>query len=347
MPSCNAFVLAAGLGTRLRPLTDHRPKPLCPICGVPILAQSLALLEASNLRDVVVNAHHLSGQIQSFVEKRSRSDFRLRVQVELPDILGTGGGLRKASDILDDTFVVLNGDILCHADLGALLGGLSDAGTDAVMLLRRDEDAARYGVVAVDPGGRVVRLSDVASLPGANPVSLDTHFTGVHALRRQVLDRIPASGTSCVIRTVYRDLVTEGRVTGIVHVGSWVDVGSPAEYLRANLEVLAGRVRPSLDPWAEAAFGLRFRDDGNPESVGVVSDCDIDPRAFLVGPVWLGPGAVIGPGAEVGPGVVVGAAARVGAHSRLRRCVVWDGVGVPADTRLQDAVVHDGGVLRL
>lgn len=339
MPAA-AFVLAAGLGTRLRPLTDHRPKPLVPVCGVPVLDQALALCLRHGLREVVVNAHHRAGQVADHLARVL--DLRIHLQVEHPAILGTGGGLRAARDRLGERFAVVNGDILCDADLGALLAALDLPDTDAAMLLRRSEDAARLGVVAADAEGRVVRLAAVATHPDRVPVASDTHFTGIHALERGVLDRVPGEGSPCIVRTAYRALVPEGRVAGLLHGGTWTDVGSPADYLQANLDALDGRLALPLDPWSRAGRAARGdRVHGSDRQV------DVSPRAVLVPPYWLGPGVAVEAGAVVGPGVVLGDGARVGRDARLERVVAWDGVAVPAGARLRDAVVHDGGVLEV
>lgn len=328
--AATAFLLAAGLGTRLRPLTLHRPKPLLPVCGVPVIDQSLALCARHGLREVVVNAHHLHEQVSAWARAREADGFRIHVQVELPDILGTGGGLRRALPLLDDPFVVLNGDVLCDADLPALLADCGDAA--ASLLLRRSPDAARFGVVAVDGDDRVVRLASVAADPGTEPVATDTHFTGIHAMTRAAVERVPAEGFACVVRTAYRSLVPERRVRGRLHVGDWFDIGDPRSYLQANLDALHGRLALPLDPWtravspAEATRGTGVR---------------------LVPPVWIGAGVVLGDGCEVGPDVVLGDGVQVGPGCALEGTVAWDGVRIEAGSRLREAVIHDGGVLSI
>ena len=339
-----AFILAAGLGTRLRPLSLHRPKPLVPICGVTPLEQALALCKARGLASVVVNAHHLAAQIQVACERAE--GLRIHVQVERPEILGTGGGLRFARDRLDRRFAVLNADVLCDAPLEALLADCDLEDVLASMLLRRDVAAERYGIVAADARGRVVRLSAVARLEGAEPVHADTHFTGIHALRREALDRVPETGFACIVRSAYATLVPEGRVRARVHAGSWVDLGDPAACLDANLAALAGRLALPLDPWERVGVGLR-RVDGEPHPVGDPGRCDLHPGVRLGAPCWVGPGAAVGADAELGPGTVIGAGARVGAGARLVRSVVWDGCSVPPGAQLDRAIVHDGGVLVL
>ena len=122
----HAFVLAAGLGTRMRPLTEHRPKPLVPVCGVPLLAYSLALCARHGLRDVVVNAHWLHEQVERWAGERE--GVKVTVSTELPDVLGTGGGLKAVERDLAPVFVVLNADVLHEVDLTALRSAVRPGG---------------------------------------------------------------------------------------------------------------------------------------------------------------------------------------------------------------------------
>ncbi len=340
----SAFVLAAGFGTRLRPLTEHRPKPLVPVCGVTVLEQALGLCAQHGIDSAVVNAHHLAPAIERWCERYE--GIRVRVQVEAPEILGTGGGLQLARPLLADPFAVVNGDVLCDGDLSALLEACRSPDCSAAMLLRRADDAAVHGIVAIDPAGRVVHLTSLARLEGVPPVAMDTHFTGIHALRPRALDHVPATGFACIVRSAYVQLIPQGRVRGVVHPGTWLDVGNPSAYLDANRAVMDGTVRLPLDPWERAAHGLR-EVGGRLCLVGSSSGCDLAASARLDGPCWIGEGAVIERDAWIGPHTVVGPGARVGVGARLADCVVWDGCTVPAGARLEGCVVHDGGVLRI
>jgi mannose-1-phosphate guanylyltransferase len=324
-----AFVLAAGLGTRLRPLTDHRPKPLVPVCGVPMLAYALASCARHGLTDVVVNAHWLAEQVVGW--EGVREGVRVAISVELPEILGTGGGLRAVRDRLAPRFAVVNADVLSDVDLSALLAAVPPGG--AAMALRSDPEPARYGIVAADADHRVVELTTVARADARGPVDRTTHFTGIHAMDRAALDRVPP-GFQCIVRTAYRSLVPERRVAGVVHRGIWLDVGDPAAYLDANLAVLDGGLALPLDPVERAGYarlGGRERGDS-----ALVAGVDLD------GPVWIGPGAELGRGARVTRSVI-GAGARVPAGVELVDSVVWDGVTVPAGAHRR-VIVHDGGV---
>lgn len=328
-----AFVLAAGLGTRLRPLTGYHPKPLVPVCGVPLLAYSLALCARHGLREVVVNAHWLADQIEAW--SGEREGVRVTVSTELPDVLGTGGGLKRVEAELAPTFVVLNGDVLHDVDLGALLRAVPPGG--AAMALRRDpENAPKYGIVAADAEHTVVELTTVARAEAEGAVDRATHFTGIHAMSRTALGQIP-DGFACVIRTAYRAMVPDRRVGAIRYDGVWLDAGDPEQYLDANLEVLSGRVALALDPFVRAAYARTGdrRVTGDPAVIDGVT---------VEGPVWIGPGARLGRGAVL-DGVVVGAGASVAAGAVLRQTVIWDGQA--ADGQLSRAIVFPGGVLRV
>ncbi len=213
--AATAFLLAAGLGTRLRPLTLSTPKPLLPVGGRPLLDLVLDHVRAHGHDEVVVNAHWLAPQIVAWAEGRPG----VRVVVETPAILGTGGGLRNAREWLAERFVVVNGDILADVDLTALW----NEPAPAVMALRPQDTPVHTGI-ALDPTG-VVR--GIAGVVGEADRRL--HFTGVHVLDRDVLDLVPP-GEACIIRTAYRALVPQGRVRGRVHPGRWTDIGTPEEY---------------------------------------------------------------------------------------------------------------------
>lgn len=325
----DAFVLAAGLGTRMRPLTAHRPKPLVPVCGVPLLAYSLALCARHGLRDVIVNAHWLHEQVERWAGEWE--GVRVTVSTELPEVLGTGGGLKKVADRMAPVFVVLNGDVLHEVDLTRLRDAVPPGG--AAMALRPDGDAApRYGVVAADASGTVVRLTSLASAEAEGEVRDDTHFTGIHALSREALDHVP-DGVACIVRTAYAALVPGRRVGSVRYRGPWLDAGDPASYLDANLAVLSGKVLSALDPLPRAAFGR----------IGV--HLQGSPQAAVDGCCWVGPGARIGRKVIL-KDAVVGAGAVVPDGTVLKRTVVWDNAEVPRG-EYDRAIVYEGGVLEL
>jgi mannose-1-phosphate guanylyltransferase len=305
----SAFLLAAGFGTRLRPLTLHRPKPLLPVCGITLLDHAAAHLTAHGITDILVNAHHLWPQIAAWSEGRGAG-----LQVELPEILGTGGGLRAALPRLSERVVVFNGDILCDVDLTALLAACPPDG--ASMAIRAVAELGGVNPVVTDAHGVVQRIGTITAAADAPPAVMSgpgTHFTGIHAMSRAAIEAIPEEGFSCVVRTAYRDLVPARRITAITHAGTWVDAGTPESYLDANLDALAGRIALPVDPWQHGKRG----EDGS----------------------WIGPGAQVLGSVS---GCIVGAGAVIPAGARLVDCVVWDGVVVSGGLHSRSIFYADG-----
>lgn len=217
--AATAFILAAGLGTRLRPLTLTTPKPLLPVGGRPMLDHVLAHARAHGHDEVVVNAYWLADQIEVW----GRDKPGVTVVTEAPAVLGTGGGLRNARHLLAERFVVLNGDILSDIDLGALWR----IPAPAAMAVR--PQAVRVHTPLAVHEGRVTGIEGVVGEAGGA-----FHFTGVHVMDRALLDLVPPEGEACVVRTVYRQIVPEGRVGALIHAGAWTDVGTLDEYARVR-----------------------------------------------------------------------------------------------------------------
>jgi len=325
--NAEAFILAAGFGTRLRPLTLDRPKPLVPVAGRPVLDQALTLCRNAGIQEVVINAHHLAEAVVEY--GRQQQDLAIHVQIERPDILGTGGGLKAASQKLSDRFIVLNGDILCDAPVRELLSEL-DPQCEAVMLLRRADEAKRFGVVAADASGRVVDLVSLARAEADGQIDNSTHFTGLHALSQSALRHVP-EGFACIVRSAYCALVPNRAVGSVLLQGDWFDIGNPTDYLEANLAVLRGELRLPLDTKPLASVVLAAGES----------------RGRWHGPLWVGQNTQIDPTAVLGPDVVLGDGATIGANVKLEQTVVWDGATVPANANLCRAVVHDSGSLNV
>jgi mannose-1-phosphate guanylyltransferase len=329
------MVLCAGLGTRLRPLTARVPKPAVPVCGVPLVRWSLALLAGAGVRRAVVNVHHLPDAMAAAAGSAARA---LGIALEIsrePVIAGTGGALREARTRLAgaDAVVLVNGDILFDVDVSAAVAAHRASGALATMVLLPMPDGARYAAVEVDTGGAVRRIAGAFG-PGGEGLR-PWHFSGVHVLSPALLEQVPAEPFEVdVNRHVYPPLMASGAIRGLVVDGYWNDLGTPARYLEANRDVLLGRV-----PLARFAGADPFRGtDPLAPGVFVAPGARVEAGARLHGPVLVGAGAIVARGAEVGPEAVVGAGARIPHGATLRRAVVWDGTGLAPGERVLDAV---------
>jgi NDP-sugar pyrophosphorylase family protein len=314
------MVLAAGLGTRLRPLTNLIPKPLVPIANRPLLEYSFALLAGAGVREAIVNAHHLPALLEEGLRSLDASGVALHISRER-SLLGTAGGLKRAESFLDaGTFLLLNGDFLVDIDLRQVLDFHEKQGAAATMVLVPDEIS---GVLGVDPDGVIRRF--IKPRPDDEPAErLSCGFTGIHVLSPEIFPLIPSSKPWEINRQVYPELIARGRrICGFVHRGYWREAGSPAGYLAANREVVAGRAG-ALAPRPGA---------GAPALAG----------ASCSAPVLAGPGVRVGTGVEIGPETVIGPEVRIGDGARIRRSVILEGADVPAGADIDGATFFPGG----
>lgn len=230
-----ALLLCAGLGTRLRPLSYVRAKAAIPVAGRPLVARILEWLAASGGRDVVVNLHHLPATITRVVGDGAEFGLRVRYSWE-PHVLGSGGGPRHALPLLDgDPFLLVNGDTLCPADLGALVRAHEASGALVTMTLVPNLWPEHYGGVIVDDKGAVMGFTRRGD---PRP---SYHFVGLQCVAKSVFagleDGVPAES----VNGVYRTLLAEqpGRIRAFVTGAHFDDIGTPADYLTTSARFAA------------------------------------------------------------------------------------------------------------
>ncbi|MGH9255882.1 MAG: sugar phosphate nucleotidyltransferase [Vicinamibacterales bacterium] len=245
-----ALVLTAGLATRLRPLSFIRAKAAMPIAGDPIIRRILRTLRASDVRDVVLNLHHLPHTITQVVGDGGDLDVRVRYSWEVP-ILGSAGGPRLALPLLDaPTFFVVNGDTLTDVDMAALLADHRRSGALVTMAVVSQADSAKYGGVRVEAGGVVTGFTTRGSTEPAY------HFVGVQVVEAQAFAPVSPGVPAESVSGIYPALIATRRGSVRVHVcgAEFFDIGTPDDYLRTSLLVAS---RESGAP----AYGARTRID--------------------------------------------------------------------------------------
>lgn len=297
-----AMIVAAGRGTRLRPLTDLRPKPALPVRGLPLVAYHLALLARHGVSQVVINVHHLPERLMEAARRWCPPQIELRFSFE-PELLDTGGAIRAVADFLreSDPCLLIGGDMLLDVDLSALIER-HRARRDAVtMLLRDDPRAESFGSIGTDAHGCVRRIGRRFDLGGATRAGV---YTWVNVVSARALADLPErrifghldDWIAPRLASGARDVVAElARPADCL----WEPVGTPSEYLEVNLRPLR---LSYLDAEAVAA------------------------RA----------------GARFAPGLVLGAGATIGAGASLQRAVVWDGEIVPPGLQARGGVFAGG-----
>jgi mannose-1-phosphate guanylyltransferase len=301
-----AMLLCAGLSTRLGALGAERPKPMLPVCGIPILAYGIANLVAHGVRDIVINTHHLGDVIQNVIGDGSALGASIQYSHE-PAILGTGGGLKHALPLLDpdgtdEPFFSVNGKLIFDLDFTALVDAYRRAGDVlGMMVVRRVPDAKAWGAVNVAFDARGPHVIDVLR-------DGEHMFCGVHVTRPSVMARLP-DGESDSIRQGYLPWMHAGeRVAAYEHEhGYFAEHSTPERYLESNWAVLDD---------------AKLRNPPGPTR-GIDPSARVDPSARIVEPVRICANATIAANVTIGPYAVVGEGARV--ERSIERTVVWAG----------------------
>jgi NDP-sugar pyrophosphorylase family protein len=303
------MVLAAGLGSRMRPLTGLRAKPALPVLNRPLIAWTLEHLGRHGFKDIVVNTHHLPSSVREAARAARGRGLRLRFCHE-PRILGTGGGPRRVRRLLGPGPVLLvNGDVFFDFDPRALVRRHRASGAAATLALKPNPRPSVYGPVVTSSDGRVRSIAGLPR-PARGRKSL---FTGVHVVEASLLERLGA-GFSDSVRDLYAPMVAAGeRIMGVRVRGAWHDLGDPALYLEAQMKLLSRRRRGLVDVSARVERGARVS-----RSV-IGSGCHVGLGSLVSGSV-LWSGVTIGEGA------------------RVERSVLATGVTVPAGARVVGSV---------
>lgn len=320
-----AVVMAGGAGSRLRPLTVGRPKPMVPLVNKPVMAHIRDLLLYHGFRDVVVTLQYMADPIQDYFGDGSDRNMEIRYVIEeIP--LGTAGSVKNAQQYLDDTFLVVSGDAVTDFDLQAAVDFHREKGAIATQVLYRVPRPVEYGVVIIDHEGRIQQFLEK---PSWGEVISDTVNTGIYVLEPEVLDYIPAGEPYDFSQNMFPKLLAAGApLYGYVAQGYWTDVGTIQEYMRANCDILDGRVN------IKEELGRHL--GGN---VWTEDDVEIAPDAQLYGPIFLGEGVKIKGGVVVHGPAVIRNGTVVDTRACVDRCIIWRNAYIGEGSELRGAII--------
>ncbi|HEV3000074.1 MAG TPA: NDP-sugar synthase [Solirubrobacteraceae bacterium] len=318
-----AVILVGGEGTRLRPLTSTVPKPIVPLVDRPLMGYMLEWLRGHGVDDVVMLMGYLATALREVLGDGSRYGLRIRY-VEEPEPRGTGGALKFAESLLDERFLMLNGDVLSDMDLTAQVEQHERTGARGTLALVPVDDPSAYGLV---------RLEDDRSVRGfvekPSPDAIDTNLisAGAYVLERDVVELIEPDRNVSIEREVWPQLVGHG-LYAFPHEAYWVDIGTPERYLQATFDVLEGTCRTSVTERLGDTF----------TAIGP----DVEAAGRIVPPAVVGRGARIEEGAHVGSLAVLGDGVTVGEGATVERAVVMQGAEIGPGCVLRGCIVAAG-----
>jgi mannose-1-phosphate guanylyltransferase len=318
-----AVILVGGEGTRLRPLTSTVPKPVVPLVDRPFISFMLEWLKAHGVDDVIMSCGFLATSVRNVLGDGSGLGIRLRF-VEEPDPRGTAGALKYAESLLDERFLMLNGDVLTDIDLSAQIAQHEATGATATLALVPVADPTNYGLVHVNDD-RSVR--DFLEKPSPDAIDTNMISAGAYVLERSILDLVPPERNVSIEREVWPRLVGNG-LYAFSSESYWLDIGTPDRYLQGTFDIIEGNVKTAVterlgDGW-----------------LAIDESAEVEGR--VVPPAVVERGARIAPGAHVGSLVVLGADVTVAAGATIERSVILDGTTIGEGCTLRDCIVAGG-----
>lgn len=327
-----AVVMAGGEGSRLRPLTSRRPKPLAPIANKPVMHHIVDLVRRHGITEIVATLHYLADEIETYFGDGSALGVSMSYVVE-DTPLGTAGAVKQAEDQLsDDTFIVISGDAMTDLDISEVVRAHKKARNDVTIALLRVPNPLEFGVVITDENGRITRFLEK---PSWGEVFSDTINTGIYVLEPEIFSYMEPRRNYDFSKDLFPRMLHEGkRLGGFVIDSYWADVGNLQQYQQANYDALSGVVQ--IEPsGVEIAPG-----------VWADSSARIDPTAKITGPVRLGKEVQIGPHVTIEGPACIGDGSMVDSFAQLNRAILWEDVYVGAKSELTDCTIATSTLIK-
>ena len=318
-----AILLAGGKGTRLRPLTLNTPKPIVPIFNRPFLMYQLdQLRQVPEITEVILSLNYQPRRIEETFGDGEALGIKISYAVE-PQPLGTGGAIKFSAQTVQDSVIVLNGDVLQQIDLQAVIARHRAAKAKATIVLTPVDNPSAYGLVETDADGNVQRCLEK---PGQDEITSNNINAGVYVLEPDTLDRIPDNEAYSIERQYFPSLVANGETfVAYVNDGYWIDIGTPEKYRQVHRDIMDGRYHAA--PFLDRAGGI--------VDLGARIEADVQ----IEGPCFLDEGVVVKQGARLGPHAVIGRQVQIDEQAQIRDSVLWAHTIVGVEAAVDGALV--------
>jgi mannose-1-phosphate guanylyltransferase/phosphomannomutase len=319
-----AVVMAGGEGSRLRPLTIGRPKPMVPMVSKPVVGHILDLLKRNGITEVVMTLQFMPEAIQSFFGDGHQFGMKIYYAVEETP-LGTAGSVKNAQEYLDEPFLIISGDAVTDINLQQVIEFHKARGAEATLTLYRVPNPLEYGVIITDQEGRITQFLEK---PSWGEVISDTVNTGIYVINPAVLDLIEPGVLTDWSKDVFPKLLEAGRpLCGYVASGYWTDVGDIGEYMRATADMLHHRV-----------YSEQISQHIGGE-VWVGENVQIAPDAQLYGPIFLGDEVKIKGGVVIHGPTVVRDYTVIDNRAHIERSIIWRNTYIGEGAEVRGAIV--------
>jgi len=319
-----AVIMAGGEGTRLRPLTCNRPKPMVPAAGIPIMEHIVSLLKNHGIVDIAVTLQYLPDHISEYFGDGDPFGVRMRYYVEHKP-LGTAGSVKNAEEFLDDEFLVISGDALTDIDLSDAVSFHREKDAMATLVLKRVDIPLEYGVVITDHDGRIIRFLEK---PGWGEVFSDTVNTGIYILSPDIFRYFEKDRVFDFSKDLFPALLKDDRrMYGYITEDYWCDIGDINAYLQANYDILDKKAKVFV-PGSEIKSGIWIGPGTRVEETAVIEP-----------PCIIGAGCHIGDSSVIGSHTVIGDNCTIGERSSIKRSIIWKNSTIAGEVQLRGSIV--------
>ncbi len=319
-----AVIMAGGEGTRLRPVTCFRPKPMVPVANRPVMEYIIDLLKKNGIIDIAVTLQYLPEKITDHFGDGSELGVNLEYFIEKAP-LGTAGGVKKAAGFIDDVFVVISGDALTDINLTEVIEHHVRSGSAATLALKKVDMPLEYGIVVTDKNGFITRFLEK---PGWGEVFSDTANTGIYVLSPETMEYVKKDQTFDFSKDLFPLLLKEKKpISGFVTNGYWCDIGDLSAYRQAHMDLLDGLVK------ADLSYRMIRR------NVWVGEGCEIDDSVRIESPVVIGKNNKIGKDTVIGKYTVIGDNNVTGSGCIIHKAVIWDNCAIGGNVEVSGSVI--------
>ncbi|ADK15712.1 MULTISPECIES: sugar phosphate nucleotidyltransferase [Clostridium] len=322
-----ALLLAGGKGTRLRPLTDKLPKPMVPIMGKPLIERTILKLKESGVSEIVISTCYKSDYIENYLGDGKKYGLKIHyISEDLP--LGTGGAIKNAESFFDDTFIIMNSDIvhnLCYSDF---IKFHREKRASVSIAMTEVKDPSQYGVIEFDGDSYIKAFKEK---PKAGETNSKWINAGVYIFDPEVLKEIPEKEIVSIEKDTYPLLLNKSyKMAAYKYTDYWIDIGTIKKYIKAHVDIL----------YSNCNKLMKTKNLTNKSNIIFKNkSVKIHPSVKIIGPVFIGQDCIIEANSQIGPYVVLGNNCHIGSSCNVSKSVLWDRINVHENVNLTNSVV--------
>lgn len=316
--------MSGGMGTRLRPLTCHLPKPMVPIFNKPVMEYGIDLFKKYGINDIAVTLYYLPNMIMDYFGDGSKYNANIKYYIE-DKPLGTGGSVKNADEFLDSTIVVISGDAFTNIDIGKACDFHREKGSKATLILKREPIPLEYGVVITDEDGRIIRFLEK---PTWGEVFSDTINTGIYILEPEVLDYYKKGENFDFSKDLFPRLLKDNiPMYGYITEEYWCDIGDLNTYMKTHVDILSDKEKQYL------------LENNNKDSIWIGEGTIIEKNAKIYSPTYIGKNTIIREGAIIEPYTVIGDYCTIGEGTSIKKSIIWNNANISKNCEIRKSVI--------